>query len=368
MGFQKYSVEDFVMNRSFRRWILTPRKEDNLHWEQWLRENPEKIEEVNEASKIVRQLQSSDFRLMKAEKGVLWDKISKDIDRNGTSVEATDRVFPINAESVIQKANRSKLPDRFFDVKRIAVAATFVLAITVAAFFAVKDWNQTFAPLEEEVAMVSKENQWGQKSTFFLSDGTEVKLNAGSSLIFPEQFPGDKREVVLTGEAFFEVAEDKAKPFSVVANHVVTTALGTSFNVSAYNANGVSVSLVSGKVKVAKDTDIDRNFITLEPGEQATVDIDKGSVTTSFFDMQRVVAWKNGIIYFDHASGEEVFTYLERWYGVEIEEANASVKEWNYSGSFDNMDLKNVLTAIGYSMNFEFSINNETVTVQYIQS
>lgn len=138
-----------------------------------------------------------------------------------------------------------------------------------------------------------------------LPDGTTVWLNAASSISYPTAFRGKERTVRITGEAFFEVAKDAAKPFQVRTNSDLIQVLGTSFNVNSYtDEEGVKTSLIDGAVKIGN--------IVLKPG-QACV---KGKVFKTNLDQD--VAWKNGVFNFHDVDLAVVMRQLSRWYDVEV--------------------------------------------------
>jgi len=153
-----------------------------------------------------------------------------------------------------------------------------------------------------------------------LSDGTRVWLNAASSLRYPVQF-GAAREVELTGEAYFEVAKNAAKPFRVKANGSEVVVLGTHFNVNAYdNEPTVKTTLVEGKVKVSTLAG-NGQPVVLKPGMQSVFDHDPalaGSIEVRQVDTEEVIAWKNGLFNFNKADIKTVMRQLARWYDVEV--------------------------------------------------
>nr|WP_295923849.1 FecR family protein [uncultured Dyadobacter sp.] len=147
-----------------------------------------------------------------------------------------------------------------------------------------------------------------------LPDGSKVWLNANSSIRFPSVFSGNERNVEITGEAYFEVAKDKNKPFKVKFDRSEVQVLGTSFNIMAYPEEGVSrTTLVEGSVSIKN---VDQNA-KLKPGQQAAV-LASGQIKTRFTPVEEVVAWKNGEFYFQDASVQEVMRQLSRWYNVSI--------------------------------------------------
>ncbi|KAA0989211.1 FecR family protein [Dyadobacter aurulentus] len=147
-----------------------------------------------------------------------------------------------------------------------------------------------------------------------LPDGSKVWLNANSSIRFPSVFAANERNVEITGEAYFEVAKNKDKPFKVKFNQSEVLVLGTSFNIMAYPEEGASkTTLVEGSVSIKN---VDQNA-KLKPGQQAAV-LSSGQIKTKFTPVEEAVAWKNGEFYFQDASVEEVMRQLSRWYNVEV--------------------------------------------------
>lgn len=211
---------------------------------------------------------------------------------------------------------------------------------------------------------VEKSNPNGRKSTFELPDGTKVNLNAASELKYTDDVENSKRIVYLSGEAFFDVAKDKAKPFSVITKGISTTALGTSFNVKAYADDPlVKVLLMTGKVGV-EYLSAKSNGLILNPGMGAEYDSNKGDLISKDFDFEKEMGWKQGIIVLDKVGLPAVIQELERWYGVKILIQNGQkAGNWNYSGRFQNESLENVLTTMGHVKGFNHKIDNKTVTI-----
>jgi ferric-dicitrate binding protein FerR (iron transport regulator) len=143
-----------------------------------------------------------------------------------------------------------------------------------------------------------------------LPDGTVVWLNAASSLRYPTAFTGKERRVEVTGEAYFEVAKNAELPFRVnVDDRAEIEVLGTRFNVNAYkNEKHLKATLLQGSVRV--------NRVVLKPGQQALLAENIQVVNDP--DLDKVMAWKNGVFNFEDASLEEVMRQLERWYDIQV--------------------------------------------------
>ncbi len=148
-----------------------------------------------------------------------------------------------------------------------------------------------------------------------LSDGTRVWLNTGTSLRYPTAFTGASRTVELKGEAYFEVASDAARPFSVVGGGQTIRVLGTHFNINAYdNEPAIRTTLLQGSVKVVQG---DRELL-LRPGEQSLSTSAGALRVKKDIDTAAVMAWKNGMFQFDEADIGTVMRQIARWYNVEV--------------------------------------------------
>jgi transmembrane sensor len=156
----------------------------------------------------------------------------------------------------------------------------------------------------------------GGEFQIVLADGTKVWLNSASSLTFPDSFSGDKREVKLTGEGYFEVAKDRKKKFLVNANDATIEVLGTHFNISSYQDEGsILTTLLEGSVKLSKNN----NHVILKPGQQASVAHTASQIKVSEIDVAEVMAWKNGIFFFKREDVKSVMKKVARWYDIEVE-------------------------------------------------
>ena len=148
-----------------------------------------------------------------------------------------------------------------------------------------------------------------------LADGSLVWLNAASSITYPTAFIGQERSVSITGEAYFEVSENKAMPFFVEHNQLLVKVLGTHFNVNAYeNEASNKVTLLSGLVDVGNGK-VTRRLL---PGQQASISKSIFTVDENI-DTDEVMAWKNGQFYFGGSDIKSIMKQIERYYDVEVE-------------------------------------------------
>jgi len=148
-----------------------------------------------------------------------------------------------------------------------------------------------------------------------LSDGTKVWLNAASSIRYPTVFTGKEREVEITGEAYFEVYKNAAKPFNVLVNGALVNVLGTHFNIMAYsNETSINTTLIEGSLRIIKGV----ATCLLVPGEQAK--LNKNGIIEKVKDatLSEAVAWKNGQFVFNGTDIKTIMRQIERWYDVEV--------------------------------------------------
>jgi ferric-dicitrate binding protein FerR (iron transport regulator) len=193
-----------------------------------------------------------------------------------------------------------------------------------------------------------------------LADGTRVWLNASSSLHFPTAFTGKERNVELTGEAYFEVAGNKEKPFHVNVNGIDVEVLGTHFNINAYaDETAVKTTLLEGSVRVVSGGTAG----LLRPGEQGVLNKKGTGIEIKKVDMNEVIAWKNGLFQFDGADIKSIMRQIGRWYDVEIE-YSGEVSKRRFEGKISrDAQLSDVLKILELS-NVKFSVEGKRIVVQ----
>ncbi len=281
----------------------------------------------------------------------LWDIDQKEKKRL-TILQSLNRRLDIENENA-----KKKVKNKRSFIWRIAASISVISVLTWLYF--------NYGEEKNEISFLTRSTLKGQKATVKLPDGSTVRINAKSSITYPESFTKDLREVKLVGEAYFEVEEDKNRPFVVTSYQIQTTVLGTSFNINAYDSLAISVALTSGRVNVHR-TDQEKSAIPLIPGEGAFYDALSDDISVQAFDHKALTAWKDGIIYISDASYNEVFDQLARWYGVEFRFKNQPSITWAYSGEFKDMSLELVLNAIGDSGGFRYQILKNIVIVEFI--
>ena len=205
---------------------------------------------------------------------------------------------------------------------------------------------------------VSKGSQYQLR----LSDGTKVWLNAASSLKYPASFTGARRQVMLTGEAYFEVATDFQHPFSVIADQSSIVVLGTAFNVNAYSeGHMVAVTLAQGKVKVLPERSDSTQEVLLNPGDQARID-SAGSAQVKRVNVESILAWQRNLFVFRDATIEEIMPQLARWYDMEIVYEGRITQHFNATISRE-VPISEALHYLEGTKHVHFRVNRNEIVV-----
>jgi ferric-dicitrate binding protein FerR (iron transport regulator) len=198
-----------------------------------------------------------------------------------------------------------------------------------------------------------------------LEDGTKVWLNAASSLRFPTVFNDDQRVVELSGEAYFEVAKNKNKPFKVLVKDASSNqkmdveVLGTHFNIQAYNNEDFKTTLIEGAVKVNQTQE--KGFI-LSPGEQAT--LSSSDLKVQKANVKEALAWKNGLFIFDKEHIKTIMNKIARWYDVEIV-YEGNMKQKTFVGTISREEnLSEVLKTLELTGTIKFKVEGRKVIVK----
>ncbi|HWK06756.1 MAG TPA: FecR domain-containing protein [Puia sp.] len=202
-----------------------------------------------------------------------------------------------------------------------------------------------------------------QSPSLTLSDGTRVWLNAASSIRYPVAFTGDARNVEVTGEAYFEVAKDKAKPFYVKVRDIEVAVLGTHFNINAYQDEpNIKTTLLEGSVKIllGQPTQQQQGRV-LSPGQQSEVEGGINHVKEA--DVDQVMAWKNGLFNFNHADLPTVLRQLARWYDIDVKfEGNGPSRSFHGKITRD-LNLSQVINVL-QELDVKFRIEGKTLIVK----
>ncbi|WP_285008438.1 FecR family protein [Pedobacter faecalis] len=230
--------------------------------------------------------------------------------------------------------------------------------------------RRSLGSLEMTEARITAATANGQTYAFTLPDGTKVWLNAASKIEFPISFKGlVKREVIVSGEAYFEVFRDKAQPFVVNTKNLRNgqyqrvEVLGTHFNINAYGEDGaIKTTLLEGSVSVSSlRGGTTRQPQLLKPNQQSVF---TNQIKIQNVDAENAVAWKEGNFMFDHENLESAMNKIARWYNVQLEYKDNSVKQETFYGKFSRFDkLSTTLKTLERTGVVKFEITGNKVII-----
>lgn len=241
-------------------------------------------------------------------------------------------------------------------IKVTTYAATVAVLMIATWFISSQHTNQLMASATNEVFVPP-----GQRARLTLDDGTVVWLNAQSTLTYPAVFTGNERHVTLSGEGFFEVTHNPDKPFTVSAQDLFITVLGTEFNVSAYEKEtGTEISLIDGSVKVWNELGSEK---VLTPNQQLTYI--NGEMLIASIDHREYFLWKDGIYSFNNEPFVDIMRKLERYYNVKIEVRDLPVSDWEYTGKFRQQDgIETIIRILQIAYPFKMEKKDDVIILR----
>lgn len=296
--YASYSSKDFILDKHFQQWVISPDPESKRFWESWLKAHPGKQQEVLEASAFIQSMPFNFYTLGAKEQAHMWSGIQERL-QHGVAAQA-------DAEGM-------KKPSGFVRHRRWMAYAAAILLLLVSWLI--------YRPSADPY--IRYQTGYGENKEIRLPDGSRVVLNANSSLRFGQTWK-EQREVWVEGEAFFEVREITTAPdghhnrhlvkFIVHTSQVDVEVVGTSFNVKDRRGS-TEVVLNTGKILLENDG----KKLEMLPGEIARVaagqkDLSKHTVNPDFF-----VSWKEHRFVFYHTSIREIAEMLEDTYGYEVQ-------------------------------------------------
>ena len=246
-------------------------------------------------------------------------------------------------------------------IRRLTTAAAILLLPVLGMLY----YSLTKSPQEATQYVGSKVDSLeiitpvGSRTVVQLPDGTEVYLNHGSILKYPQNFIGATRGVTLSGEGYFKVTHDPEMPFVVQTPFIHVTALGTEFNISAYpDENTIETTLVKGKVALEQKTPERklRSLGTIIPGQHVEYLTETKKIISTIGDVEPYIGWKDGRLIFKNESIVHIADKLGRWYNVEFEFKNEAAKQFTYTATFVDetllqiLDLLKIATPIDYKI------------------
>ena len=262
---------------------------------------------------------------------VLFDKIQERIGnnhQNNTAKEVKTLTLPV----VLKWLTR--------------VAAILLLPVLTFLFYTLsekKNLSDKYAHLVVDSLEVIA--PMGSRTVVQLSDGSEVHLNYGSKIKYPQSFSGGTREVALSGEGFFKVAHNPEKPFVVKAGNLNIKAVGTTFNVLAYPGDDViETTLVDGKVVLEQPSQIgkDKTIGTMAPGQHVTYSLLNGNISSTKRRIEKYISWIDGKLIFEDTPILQVAERLSRMFNVDFQ-VKDEVKDYTYTVTLEDESLSQIL-------------------------
>lgn len=306
----------------------------------------------NKMSKNTRLLFMRWFRMSEYQEDK--DDVLSDIWEHSRNLVTEETIDDLNKVKAQLFSNQKKS----ISLRRFAAsAAAIALIISVSSFFT----YLIISPGTTEYKQLSV--AYGEHKKINLADGTMVVVNAGSTLIYPTKFSGKTRTVFLSGEANFDIAKNKHKPFIVSAKHIDITALGTKFNVQSYpNSEYSRATLSEGSVKVVVENQIDNPYI-LTPNHQLSFSHKNKNISIKEIDAQKTESWEKGYLIFQDVSFEEIVKTLERKYNIDINYDSRKLQKQSYYVKFNpDETIQDVMDVLCYLINgSSYKVDGTTV-------
>jgi transmembrane sensor len=280
--------------------------------------------------------------------------MATDWEEGNFEVEMTDQVANAVFHNIVEHQPPLKISMR----TRYLTAAA---AILVAMFSMTYLWQQSATPQAQLPGLVKKIIR-EEHEKIVLPDGSEVILNANTTITYPEKFSPTKREVTLEGEGYFDIKHDAGKPFIVHSGKISTRVLGTAFNIRASaEENQIFVTVTRGKVSVSKGNQI---LGTLLPGEQIQYDIAYNKPALKKVNAEKVISWQARDLFFNDATLAEIIDVLAKRFNTKISFADSSGQKCKLTATFlKGESLEEILKVIAQFNGLTYKINDTGIII-----
>lgn len=296
--------------------------------------------------------------------GPEWEPVFRDLESVWSQTETAAVQAPFldadwgELKSRIQSDSRDRSP-----VRKRKRRWGYGIAASILLIFGIWLGNSLFKQGMEPAQMINFATTT-EPDSVRLPDGTLVWLNEDSKLSYPETFADAERQVTLTGEAFFEVEKDPSHPFVIHGKGSETMVLGTSFNVRAIPTEDfVQIAVATGKVSFARLGKDDQKLL-LYPGEQAILADGANAPTKSEVPDLNYLAWKNGVIRFDHAPLSDVFQVLEKNHHKRLVSATPGLDTLHFRGELSGMSLEESLDFMSLSLHLSYEDQDSLIVIK----
>lgn len=392
------TIEELAEDRDFIAWVLHGTHQNQ--WDLFLIEHPDFKLNANEARRIIKLLRDRPDWLSDKECETIWKRIEhfENHTKSSSGSFSVRNVLRYAAALIIllsvgagcywvyytdhpfyqYAADQSPVTD---NRARLYLSDGTTVDLEKKNSSVALDTNQHIVIDNEKVFDLSQANKadelkmnevfvpFGTKTQLVLEDGTKVWLNAGSRMAFPTKFSQEKRTVFLEGEAYFEVAHHNDRPFFVNTSKIIIKVLGTKFNISAYNADQVTETvLVEGKVTVSEQSVLGfiRNKVMLKPNQKASFYHDDHSMDVKNEpDIELAIAWIDGWFKFSQQNLSTVLDKLERYYNVDFVFNPEILKADLITGKLDLKEsVEKVMTALSDVSAIQYRIEGDKIYVE----
>lgn len=350
------TLDELLVNESFLNYYFRQDEADILEWEDWVELHPERQKLVQQAF-------------------LMLDKLSLKWDREQIEAKLKKLNGKINFDFEAEIPSMQVRFRKNITIKWLAAASILLMMSAGWWFFKQNDsksliYKELVANASAE--LIEKENISDKPLLITLDDGSSILLQKGSSLSYPANFKGDKREVYLDGEAFFEVAKDAEKPFFVFANELVTKVLGTSFTIKAYKGQkAIQVIVRTGKVSVFKLNEVQnsKNVKILEgvvvvPNQQINFDKEKSNFSKSLIEQPEMLSEMPRYNFeFKDTSASNIFATIQKAYGISIVYDEELLKQCPVTASLSDEPLYGKLDLICNAIEAEYQLIDGQIVI-----
>jgi ferric-dicitrate binding protein FerR (iron transport regulator) len=287
-------------------------------------------------------------------------------------LKASKEEYPVDWERMYARISRVEddllVLQRRSSWWRVAAAAAVVVVVAGAVFWGVRRGGLVGRPASVAVADVSAAGvvqtmvTGDRKRVVHLPDGSMVLLNRNSRLDYPRVFGDTSREVVLSGEAYFDVMHLAGRPFIVHTGKLSTRVLGTTFNIRAYPEDkAIAITVTSGRVQVLNER---ASVGMLVADQQIRYDVSGETIVQKKVDVRPLVAWRPSEVSFDDITMEEAARRVGEWFGVTVHFVNPALKDCRITASFYREDqLEEIMTVICAVNQMSYTIHEKDVSI-----
>lgn len=343
------TIDELLVDESFLNFYFRKDEADILEWEDWAEENADRQEVIKQAF-------------------IQLDKLSL----KWKQEQISEKFEALNEN--LEEEKTLKISYRRPQIIRWAAAVVLFLGIGWWYFQQNNSKSVIYTELvaNASTTLIEKENNTDKPLLITLSDGSSILLQHGSRLSYPANFEGDKREVYLDGEAFFEVAKNPEKPFLVYANELVTKVLGTSFNIKSFKGQkDIQVIVRTGKVSVFKLNEVQnsKNVKILEgvviiPNQQIKFDKEKSNFSKSLVEQPEMLSEMPQYNFeFKDVSASNVFATIQKAYGISIVYDEELLKECPVTASLTDEPLYGKLELVCNAIEAEYQLIDGQIVI-----